>query len=80
MEMQNRHCPLSPAMRVASKMPPLHHWLERDPSFSITRSEVVRWLIAQPECLQFLFNAMKNAGVITFDLESKRWVGINWKP
>jgi hypothetical protein len=40
---------------------------------------VVRWLIAQPECQQFLFNAMKNAGVIEFDLESRRWHGINWQ-
>ena len=39
----------------------------------------MRWLIAQPECLQFLFNAMKNAGVIEFDLESRRWHGVNWR-
>jgi hypothetical protein len=61
-------------------MPPLPHWLGRDPSFSITRSEVVRWLISQPEILQLTFNAIKNAGVIEFDLESRCWKGINWKP
>lgn len=67
-------------MRVASTMPPLSHWLGHDQSFSITRSEVVRWLIAQPEIQQFVFNACKNAGVIEFDLESRRWHGVAWKP
>jgi hypothetical protein len=67
-------------MKVASEMPPLKHWLARDPSFSITRSEAVKWLTAQPEILQYVFNSMKNAGVIEFDLESRCWRGINWKP
>jgi len=73
--MHNDHR-LSPAMRVVSEMPPLKHWPGHDQTFSITQSEVAQWLAAQPECLQFLFNAMKNAGVITFDLPTKKWVGI----
>jgi hypothetical protein len=77
--MHNHHRPPSPAMRVASEMPPLTHWLGHDQTFSITQSEVCRWLVKQPECLQFLFNAVKNAGVITFDLESRTWRGIAWK-
>jgi hypothetical protein len=76
----HNHKPLSPAMRAASTMPPLTHWLGRDQSFSITRSEVARWLAAQPEILQFVFNSMKNAGVIEFDLESRCWRGIAWQP
>lgn len=40
----------------------------------------MRWLIAQPEIQQFVFNACKNAGVIEFDLESRRWHGVAWKP
>jgi hypothetical protein len=77
--MHNDHRPLSPAMRAASEMPPLKHWLGHDPSFSITRSEVAQWLITQPECVQFLFNAMKNAGMIEFDMATKKWVGIHWE-
>jgi hypothetical protein len=72
--------PRSPAMEAASKMPELTHWLGHDQSFSIAQSEVVKWLIKQPECQQFLFNCMKNAGVIEFDLESRRWRGVNWQP
>jgi hypothetical protein len=74
------HRPLSPALQRASEMPPLSHWLGKDQSFSITRSEAAKWLAAQPEILQFVFNSMKNAGVIEFDLESRSWRGVNYKP
>lgn len=66
-------------MRVAASMPPKKHWLGHDQTFSIERSEVVHWLIAQPECQQLLFNIMRNAAVIQFDLATKKWVGVDWK-
>jgi len=75
----HNHKPLSPAMRVAAKCPPLTHWLGHDQSFSIAQSEVVKWLIKQPEVLQLVFNIAKHSGAITFDLDSRCWRGVNWQ-
>lgn len=53
-------------------MPVLSHF-HKDRAFRIEESEVVRWLIAQPELMQFIFNLCKNAGVIVY--ENGRWRG-----
>jgi hypothetical protein len=67
----------SPALQAASRMPPLNHWPGH--SFDIMRSEVAQWLCDQPELRQELFNWCKHRGIITFDLETRRWRGVEWR-
>jgi hypothetical protein len=61
------------ALAAAAKMPLLGHHCRRDENFDVMQSDVCRWLIAQPEIRQEIFNFCKHAGAIVF-LDGK-WVG-----
>lgn len=60
---------------VAKQMPPLRHKLPGK-EFDIARSEVVRWLVAQPEIMQLIFNAVK-AKYIVYDKPTGTWHGVD---
>jgi len=70
---------VGPALRTAANMPPRIHWPRHRCDFDIMRSEAVQWLIAQPEIRQWIFNMVKHAGAITFDIESRTWRGVEWQ-
>lgn len=58
-------------------MPPLHHSVP-DSEFDIRKSEVVMWLVREPEVLQWLFNSVMNKKAIVYDPESGTWKGAEW--
>lgn len=58
--------------RTLRSMPALPHSAEGRP-FSIADSEVVRWLISQPDIQQWLFDKAKWSGRIIY--ESGLWRG-----
>ena len=58
----------------AKDMPRLTH--STDGSFDINTSEVVDWLISQPEIRQKIFDMAKNQRVIFFC--NGKWQGINY--
>jgi hypothetical protein len=64
----------TPASRAASVMPQLSHSIE-GAEFDIRQSEVVQWLINQPEILQAAFEWYRSIGAIVFDPETKTWKG-----
>ena len=64
--MQHRATSRDSALKVVSKMPVLSHFHPGRP-FDIMRSEVVHWLIAQPEIAQEIFNLCKHADEICYD-------------
>jgi len=53
-------------------MPLLSHFHRGQP-FGVSRSDVVQWLIAQPEIQQEIFNQMKRNGAIVWD--DGKWRG-----
>ena len=59
-------------LSVASKMPPRYHTLPNR-KFDIFESEVIKWLLAQPEILQYLFNKAKEYCV--YDPVTGKWRG-----
>jgi len=61
---------------VVAKMPSLVHW-DRNQPFDIMKSEVVEWLIKQPDVRQFLFDRVKGTGMITFDEKLGKWRGVD---
>lgn len=65
-------------LEVARFMPPLRHTVT-DQSFNIKKSEVVMWLIEQPEILNYVWNNIKNSGDVAYDPESKRWHGVEYE-
>jgi hypothetical protein len=65
----------SPAFKAAARMPLLDHF-HRGRPFDIAESDVVAWLIAQPEIQQETFNWCKLNGAIVYD--DGKWRGVDF--
>lgn len=66
---------------IVRTMPPLSHRTPND-IFFIEDSEVVAWLVRQPEVLQFLFDRVRTGtglGLIEYDPDTKMWVGVDYE-
>ncbi len=61
----------------ARSMPKLKHRNGSD--YDISKSEVCKWLIRQPEIQQKVFDMAMNAKVIAFDVQSKEWKGVDYE-
>lgn len=68
-------------LEVAKKMPPLYHKLPGE-EFDIAKSEVVKWLITQPEIMQFIMDRVANRAeasrLITYDPDTGKWQGVEY--
>ena len=62
----------------STRMPPLRH--QPGTEFSWTDSEVVAWLVAQPEIRRYVFDRCRTRGLIVFDPETRTWRGRDFKP
>lgn len=60
-----------------SKMPPLRHSVGE--VFDIEKSEVVRWVLEQPELKQWLFNKIKDTNRIAYDEATGTWRGAPYR-
>lgn len=58
-------------------MPPLRHSFPDQP-YDVTKSEVVAWLLTQPECLERLFQEAVKSEQIVFEKESGLWAGVDF--
>lgn len=67
---------ISKNLQVVEKMPPLKHRAQGT-DFNIIKSEVVQWLIKQPEVLQYLFDYINNTHLINYNSETGTWQGID---
>lgn len=61
---------------VARNMPPLTHKIENE-CFDIYKSEVVQWLIKQPELLNYIFDQVKKKEIV-YDPETGKWQGVDY--
>jgi hypothetical protein len=53
----------------------MQHWPDRGQPFDIAKSEVVGWLISQPEIQYWLFERLKESQAIVFDAATRAWSG-----
>ena len=65
-------------LRTARKMPPLHHTLPGK-DFDSERSQVLEWIVEQPELVNYLFDHIRYAGHIQFDPKRRTWVGVDYR-
>ena len=56
-------------------MPPLFHSLPGE-EFDLSRSEVIRWLLHQPEIQRWIFDIVRGRRLIEFDAETGTWAGV----
>jgi hypothetical protein len=64
----------SQKVAAIAKMPRLSHFPNKLAPFDISNSEVVQWLLAQPEIQLWIFNRAKDSRAIRFDGE--KWEGV----
>ncbi|MHC1723197.1 MAG: hypothetical protein AB9836_08345 [Aminipila sp.] len=65
-------------LNCAKKMPPLYHTLPEE-KFDIKKSEVVKWLLQQPELMQKLFNMAANNKTIRCNAKTGKWQGVDYE-
>lgn len=63
---------------IIKNMPELYHTIPGE-VFSLEKSQVIKWLINQPELQQHIFDFVKNNGLIIYDRENKKWKGVSKK-
>ena len=65
----------SKAHKLARTMPAglVHKWPGQ--AYDIERSQVIRWLVSQPQLQAYLFERMATGGAIVFDAETGIWRG-----
>lgn len=71
---------MSARFECAKKMPPLRH--KTTDSFDPRESEVIQWLIQQPDILNYLFDAVRGnqyrESPIVYDSETGTWRGTDY--
>lgn len=68
----------SKLLEVARKLPPSYHTIPGQ-EFDVNKSEVINWLIEQPEILNYLWNNIKQSSYVFYDSETGTWTGIDWE-
>lgn len=63
---------------IGKKMPPLYHTLPGQ-DFWYSDSEVLKWIANQPILLNWVKDQLKTAGYITYDRETGKWTGIDYR-
>jgi hypothetical protein len=73
MRARAKKCKHSKAWKCAASMPPLHHTLP-DQAFDSAKSQVLGWMIRQPQILNAMFDWYRYNGAIVF--QDGRWHGV----
>ena len=68
----------SKILKVAEKMPPLFHRLPNE-EYDVQKSEVISWLIRQPEVMNYVWNNIKSSGAIKYDHSTGKWTGVEYE-
>lgn len=68
----------SKKLLVARNMPPLYHTIPGQ-NFDITQSEVLKWLVAQPEILNYIWDNIKNSDDVCYDADTGKWYGVDFE-
>jgi hypothetical protein len=62
---------------TARLMPPLYHKLPGE-VYSSEKSQVIQWLIDQPEIQEFIWDKIKQSGDVIYNPVSCTWQGIDY--
>lgn len=74
---------ISKNLKCVKLMPPLKHSIPGE-KFDITNSEVVKWLVQQPDVMAWVFdhiNNMQRNGeelLIKYDATTRTWQGVDY--
>jgi len=65
----------SKAFHKASLMPESNHWPDKSQPFEWSKSEVIQWLVSQPEIQAYIFYKLTQSDAIAFNPETSTWKG-----
>lgn len=65
-------------LEVGRKLPPSYHKMPGQ-DFDFKKSEVVKWLIDQPEILIFVMDIMNKSEAIVYDKDTEKWQGVDYE-
>lgn len=75
---------ISKNLQAVKKMPPLVHHVKGE-NFDITKSEVAKWLVQQPEVMQWVFDHVNNMQrkngeelLIKYNPDTGMWNGVDY--
>ena len=68
----------SKLLDAVKRMPELRHSIPGK-EFKIQNSEVIKWLIMQPEILNYVWNNIKQSGFVKYDSVTGKWTGIDFE-
>jgi hypothetical protein len=63
---------------AAKAMPVLRHTI--DGVFDVNTSEVIAWLVSQPVIRNYVFQKVKDRGLIVYDHATGTWRGKDYSP
>ena len=66
----------SKKLDVAKNMPPRYHKLP-DKEYSTMNSLAIDWLVSQPEIREYVWDHLKQSGLIRYDEVTGKWSGVN---
>jgi len=58
-------------------MPPSYHRLPGT-EYDVSKSEVINWLIQQPDILEFLWDQFKQSKDVIYDSANGKWQGVDY--
>ncbi len=67
----------SKKIECAKYMPPLYHTVPDD-EFNIKKSQVVNWLIKSPAILNYLWDHIKQSGLVEYNSKTGKWQGVDY--
>lgn len=67
----------SKKLLIAKLMPSLHHTLPGQ-KYDAKKSQVLSWIVEQPDILEWAFDQMKSTGYISYNSADGKWTGIDY--
>jgi hypothetical protein len=64
-------------LNSARVMPPLYHKIPGE-EYSTKDSQVIQWLIRQPELCEFIWDKIKQSGDVFYNSDTQKWQGVDY--
>lgn len=64
-------------LEVAKLMPPLRHSIPGE-DFDIQKSEALKWIMQSPVAWNYIWNNIKQSGVIIYNSDTGTWQGVDY--
>lgn len=68
----------SKKLSIVQNMPPCYH-TRPGCVYDVFHSEVIQWLLRQPDVLHYLWDQVRQSGLVQYDAHTGQWKGVRAK-